>query len=351
MAQIERAGSDIPTQAIPSSVGPLSWPPSIDIENNRKRGMFRRVIESGAMFNSLAGRFSQFELSDDVSRVSARIFITDSALRESLKNNLELIDPLVEAIIPLKGSGIPELDDVLLVYLGKNSDSRTLPQDEVNKEISRANEIFSLDEPPRYHSYEGIDFTVLDSGLRQDAEIQNQFADLYSAFGWNVDDVAKILNNQDNLLVAAFNQGLLISTGMAEKAIVPLIRQDKRFNLVMYEITEAATREEYRGNGLYLAVALIINRLLADGDANLVFGESNLSAPGVLKAAYRQGRHSTLRNLNEYGISEKPLRQPVRISGGVNDHRPKHLKNDLLVTYLVREDLIERHGNPSHRSS
>ncbi len=351
MAISERPGSDIPSEAIPSSVGPLSWPPTIDIENNRKRGMFRRVIENGPMLEKLVGRFSKFELSEDVSRISARIFVTDSALRETLGKNPEQIDPLVEAIIPLKGSGIPELDDVLLIYLGKNSDSRTLPQEEVNNEISRAKEIFSLEEPPRYHSYEGIDFTVLDPGLRQDAEIQNQFADLYSAFGWQVDDVAKILNNQDNLLVAAFNQGLLISTGMAEKAVVPLIRGDKRFDLIMYEITEAATREKYRGNGLYLAVALIINRLLADGDANLVFGESNLSAPGVLKAAYRQGRHSALRNLNEYGISEKPLRQPVRISGGINDNRPQHLKNDLLVTYLVREDLIKRHGNPGHRTA
>lgn len=351
MAQTERPGSDIPADAIPSSVGPLSWPPTIDIENNRKRGMFRRVIESGAMLDRLTSRFSRFELSEDVSRVSARIFVTDSAFREVLQRGPDHFDPLVEAIIPLKGSGIAELDDVLLVYLGKNSESRNLPRDEVNKEIMRAREIFSLEEPPRYHSHEGIDFAVLDPGMRQDAEIQNQFADLYSAFGWNVDDVAKILNNQDNLLVAAFNQGILISTGMAEKAVVPLIRGDKKINLVMYEITEAATREEYRGNGLYLAVALIINRLLADGDANLVFGESNLSAPGVLKAAFRQGRHSALSNLDAYGVSEKPLRQPVRISGGINDNRPKHIKNNLLVTYLVREDLIERHGDPNHRTA
>lgn len=351
MAMKEKPGSDIPAEAIPSSVGPLSWPPTIDAENNRKRGMFRKIIESGVMLDRLTSRFSRFELTEDVSRVSARIFVTDSAFREVLQMEPRHLDSMVEAIIPLKGSGIPELDDVLLVYLGKNSDSRNLPQTEVDKEISRANEIFSLEEPPKYHSHEGIDFTVLDPTLRQDAEIQNQFADLYSAFGWNVDDVAKILSNQDNLLVAAFNQGLLISTGMAEKAVVPLIRGDKRFDLTMYEITEAATREEYRGNGLYLSVALIINRLLADGDANLVFGESNLAAPGVLKAAYRQGRHSTLNNLREYGISEKPLRQPVRISGGVNDNRPKHMKNDLLVTYLVRKDLIERHGDPSRRTA
>ena len=138
---------------------------------------------------------------------------------------------------------------------------------------------------------------------------------------------------------------------MAERAEITLIRSNERFTLVMYEITEAATREEYRGNGLYFAVALIINRLLTETNANLVFGESNLSAPGVLKAAYRQGRHSTLKNLSLLGLTEKPLRQPVRISGGINDTRPKHLKNDLLVTYLVRDELIKKHGRPNSKTT
>lgn len=348
MTTIENPGTDTPTEAIPSSVGPLSWPPSADKENNRKRGVFRRIIDSPSFLNRFIHRFSKMELSEDITRISGRIFVTNDSLISALGNNLGVIDPYIEAVIPLQGSGVSQLEDVSLVYLGKNAESRMLPSSEIIHELETAKSIFTSTEPSKFHSHEGIDFTILNDSLRTDVEIQRQFNDLYSAFGWNEEDVAKILNNQNNLLVGAFKNAILISTGMAERAEVNLIKGNERFDFVMYEITEAATREEFRGNGLYLAVALIINRLLSETDANLVFGESNLAAPGVLKAAYRQGRHSALNKLSELGLTEKPLRQPVRISAGINDKRPKQLKNDLLVTYLTRDELIKRHGKPTY---
>jgi len=339
---------DIPAEAIPSSIGPLVWPPRKDNEN-RTRGILTQVIDERSFFDKTIKDFSELPLNNEITRNSGRIFVTNNILSELPEIEKVRVDPYIEAIVPLEGCGIEALEDVSMIYLGHNDPTRLLPKETMDMEMSLAKKIFEESDPPKFHSHDGIDFRVIDSVLRNDAEIQRQLADLYSAFDWTPKDVIKILNNQNNFIVGALdNNGLLISTGMAERVSIPLKRGAHSIDFVMYEITEAATREEYRGRGLYLAIALIINRLLTETDANLVYGELNLSSPGVIKAAYRQGRHFTLDNFTKYGLTQKPLRQPVRISGGLSDDRPNHLKNDLLVTYLTRGELIQKHGKKSN---
>ena len=157
-----------------------------------------------------------------------------------------------------------------------------------------------------------------------------------------------MITSRSNVLVAALNGDILVSAGMAERAQLQLERDSMPINFVMYEVTEAATREEYRGQGLYTTVAQRLMEYLAESDVNLVYAESNLLASGVIKAAQRQGRHSVLETFEEYGFTPKPLRQHVRIYGGSSDTRPHEDKNDLLVTYMTREEVQNNYGRPTN---
>lgn len=334
-------GSDIPRSAT-SSVGTVAWPP-IEANEERSRGILDCVIESTSHLNRVIDQFSKLEFSKRISRHSGRIFVTTRALEQGIINN-QLIDSLIEGIIPLEGCGSQELEDTCLVYLGKNTPERTPSHKTMDKELEDARRIFRGPVSRTIHCHDNFEFQLITDAMRQNADIQIQFYDLYSIFGWNQQNVINLLKNPNNLLMGVFNDGLLVSTGMAEQATIKLKRKSKEIIFRMDEITEAATREEFRGNGLYTTVAIKINQILSNTNTNLVYAESNLSAPAVLKAAHRQGRHSVLNTFTKFGITPKPLRQPIKILGGSNDSRPTYEKNDLLVTYLTRSELLKRYG-------
>lgn len=339
------AGSDIPLEATVSSAGPLVWPP-VESSEQRKRGFVSDVVDTADALSSLLDDFDTYPFDEKTTRYSGRLFVTQDAFQETVALHRETADAVIEGIIPLAGCGVSALEDTNLLYIGKNTAGRQAPQMEMEQELERARTIFSAPVgETSTHDYDAFSFQFISDVMRIDPRIHAQFFDLYHAFGWDKADVVSMLQRKTNVLLGVFREGELVSTGMAERAILPVRRNHQGFPFVMYEITEAATREAYRGNGLYTAVAHKLNQYLTATDANLVYAESNLRAPGVLKAARRQGRHTVLESFDQYGLTPKPLRWAVRISGGSSDVRPMHEKNDLLVTYLIRNELQQLYGH------
>ena len=342
------AGSDIPFEATASSAGPLVWPP-VESSEQRRRGFVSDVIDTTEALSSLLHEFTAFPFDEKTTRYSGRLFVTQDALTSVVTTQHAVADAVIEGIIPLEGCGVSELEDTSLVYLGRNTPERQASQLDMEQELAQARTIFSTPvNQASTHDYDAFSFQFISDVMRIDPRIHAQFFGLYQAFGWNEADVVSMLQRKTNVLLGVFQNGELVSTGMAERAILPVRRDNQGFPFVMYEITEAATREEYRGNGLYTAVAHRLNQHLTATDANLVYAESNLRAPGVLKAARKQGRHTVLESFEQYGLTPKPLRWAVRISGGSSDVRPAHEKNDLLVTYLVRKELQQLYGHTQY---
>lgn len=326
-----------------SSVGRAVWPPE-EATEQRKKGILNRVLETTEDVVDTIMEFRKMPFDETTTRYTARIFVTDSLLkREDIKAEIR---EYVEAIVPLAGCGIPDLEDCCMVYIGKNADTRRADPQEMENQLRDAEEIYSGESASKEkNGMNGYKIAHVTDEMRMDAGLQHQYAKLYQAFGWNEDQVVELLTNASNTLVAAFDGDMLISAGMAERAGLTVVRNNKELPFVMYEITEAATVEEYRGKGLYTSVAKEIMRTLAGGDGNLVYAESNLSARGVLLAGRRQGRTSAIQSAQQFGYPPRSLEQHVRISAGSHEDRPDSAKNNLLVTWMTQSQVETTYGN------
>lgn len=337
---------DIPRYHATSSIGEAIWPPRLASEQ-RMKGIYPQVVETVDDLATLIGEFDAFPFAEEITRYSARLVVGKEVLKELDGEGKTSLQKYLEGFIDLEGTGIEQLEDCIMVYVGKNHPTRTTPTIELESEINLARGIFSEDTISSHtHDRSGYSFREIDGQDRENKDLINQYAVLYRAFGWNEDQVRDLLENPNNTLIACFEGDMLVSAGMAERGVLNLRRRGREVPLVMYEITEAATSEAYRGKGLYTEVARQLLRILAQRpDTNLVYAESNLSAPGVLKSARQQGRRSSLADFDKFGFVPHPLIQAVRISGGVNDTRPEGVRNDLLPTYMTRRDLIRLYGD------
>ena len=115
----------------------------------------------------------------------------------------------------------------------------------------------------------------------------------------------------------------------------------------MVEITEAATRDDHARNGLYTAVSSTLlleiagrsrQGSLLNGEIDVIFGECNGNALGVLKTVKTQGRTLAVEVSESLGFpGTGMLEQHVPISGAPSDTP----YNDLFPAYLTRERLYE----------
>jgi len=227
------------------------------------------------------------QLHSKATRITGRLVTSITALQ-----NLTNI-PVVETIISLDACGIDTFSDCALVYIGRNLDSRKSPNDILIKQEEVAKVIFNTAHSPARPLDEGFSVRNLGVEERTQPRILEMYYKLYASFGWSTDEIQKMLSNRNSLIFAAFNQeDHVVSSALAESGTMSFIRHNTRSPLSLVEITEAATLPEYRGNGLYQAVSDEILKYLArlTTPPNLVFGELNLDAPGVLKVAARQGR-------------------------------------------------------------
>jgi ribosomal protein S18 acetylase RimI-like enzyme len=233
------------------------------------------------------------------SRITARALISKEILMNFDRQNP--LCYLFETIIPLDGE---VFGDYCLVYLGKNTPQRKAPSEITSQQYEKAVTIFNKKHKERKNNVIDFEILVIEEKMRQDPQIQQMYYQLYSTFGWNEKEVVALINNPNNLLVAArdLNNGRIVSSGLVEFADINFNEMPTPLRLA--EITEAATLKEYRGRGLYQKVSDEILRILA-GQTNppdLVFGESNLDAEAVLKVAARQGRIPAFKTALDFNL-------------------------------------------------
>lgn len=326
-------GSDIPTSFV-SSIGEVVWPPK-ETNNERLKGIFPNPINDNDSLNSLLSELDNLPFLNH-SRITARTLISTEVLMNFDRKNR--LCHLFETIIPLDGE---VFGDYCLVYLGKNDPQRTAPSEITRQQYEKAVAIFNENQQKeRNHDFSDFEILVINEKMRKDPQIQQMYYQLYSTFGWNEEEVAALISNPNNLLVAArdLNNGRIVSSGLVEFADINF--KGLTIPLRLAEITEAATLKEYRGRGLYQKVSDEILRILADqtNPPDLVFGESNLDAEGVLKVAARQGRIPAFKTALDFNLPHAwMLPQHVAI---FQENRPSNYPyNNLMVTYLTQERL------------
>lgn len=312
-----------------SSIG-AAWPP-IPTNNNRLKGFYPELVRSRGALSDFEQEFWHSHENRDavIDRTTVRLIGSSSMLQAAIENGIP-----VEAAIPVAGNL-----DLQMIYVGANDDSRTMTADYLKRHQAVLAKSKRAIEKPSIHHNDNFDISALRGGERITQEIVAKFMGLYATFGFSEDDAVELLNNPDNTIAYLQNsRGEILSTCLAEHGVVSL----DDYTLSLYEITEAVTRPDMRGKGLYTRVSgaleseVVNNHAqeeLATGQGVVVYGESNLSSPGVIYAARRNKRiiaadHPPLPthpSAAKYGILEQNYK--------VNDGQEVRRYNDFAVSY------------------
>lgn len=344
---------DIPDRGagVTSSIG-AAWPPQ-KASFNRIKGFYTpSIIASVPQFKKFLHHFSDICARaschpEETSRVSIRALISKQIVPAASQN----MEGSLEAILDLEGTSFNES---LLIYLGNNDILRA----SLDKELEhyRTNVQVALQQSPRSASeliqrattnqYNLRIASYRNANYNERVSTLQQMANLYARFGWKTLDVEEILNNPNNIVAIAQKGDEIVSAGIAEMAKLQIGEKILR----MAEITEAATREDHSCKGLYSAVSTFLLCEIADrsyrsqfldGEVDLVYGECNGNALGVLKTSALQGRLFSCETSARYGFPRKGiLHQHVPISGA-----PRTTSyNDLFPTYLTKTQIYKNYS-------
>ena len=350
LSQLDKEESD--QQDVPlhqgdltSSVGAL-WKPEM-ASFNRKKGIYSLgIVRDKESLVEIINEINDTKavFNGEVSRISLRAVVDLNYLRQLSDN--EAVSPLVEGIIPLQGTQ-PAFENSALVYFGANHSTRQPLSHEIAKyEQNLEQALLSPVQTPQQIAErvraDGYEVRTLEKGSITEETI-DQVAQLYERFGWTREEVVSILNNKNNIIGVAIKEGQIVSAGIAEMAAIPIGKNTLR----IVEITEAATREDHARNGLYTAVSSSLLAEIASrskkgeilgGEVDVVYGECNGNALGVLKTAHVQGREFARKIGSQFGFPDSGiLFQHVPISGA-----PKETPyNDLYEAYITKENLYK----------
>jgi hypothetical protein len=314
----------------PSSIG-AAWPP-VEASHNRLRGFYPEAVRSPQELNEFLNHFEhareRAQNHDTINRLSIR-----AVAHRALVGTLDREDLEIEGALPVKGT------DVSLIYTAWNApERRSAPEDLVRHQMllktaaarptdsrNRTDSLHAKGFTPRL-----LDRTVSD---RQKAALTDRFTELYSHFGYNLAEVRELLLNPANTIVYIEDSGGIVSTAMAERASLAVAGHG---DLNMAEITEAFTLPAYRGRGLYKDVSGLLIRNLLDNplqQPDIIYGESNLTMPGVIIAARQNGRRFSYCDRAALGINQPAfgiLQQNFRVEDGT-ETRPY---NDFALSYI-----------------
>ncbi|MEO5627470.1 MAG: hypothetical protein ABIQ89_01120 [Candidatus Saccharimonadales bacterium] len=314
-----------------SSVGAV-WPPIVS-SNERLKGFYDNpVVTEGSLdtfINDFTSYIAKAEDGAETSRLSIRLVANSGAL--AVLNSAGIN---VEGALPIRGQ-----DELLMVYTAWNSHERTVPDTTLEQHGQllgniAANATAGFDAVAKL-TEQGFSPQVVD---RTTSTITKQslipkFTELYSVFGYDEADVETIFNNPNNTVAYVEDAEGIVSTVMAERAIIPL---EDFGNLEVVEITEAITRPSARGRGLYAGVSgFLTGSIMADSGnlPHIIYGESNLAAPGVLKAAHSNGRrfnHLDASTHNHKALGFGILQQSFKVEDGTE----QRAFNDFALTYI-----------------
>lgn len=317
-----------------SSIGAI-WPPQ-RASNNRLRGFYNEVVESSTEINSFATQFEHYRQEavnhPEVDRLSIRAIASIGAI-----STLEYLGVSIEAGMPLRDE-----TDLFVVYTGWNAPDRT-----AGEEMLLAHRALISTASQREHRGEdslarlnaqGFKPKIIDHKTPQDRKVNmvDRFTTLYSAFGYEREEVQQLLLSPSNTIAYIEDPDGVVSTAMAEKVTIPV---EGYGDIRMAEITEAFTMPTHRRMGLYESISgYLTERLVMDERDRLdvVYGESNLTMPGVVIAAHQNRRRFSYLDRDRLCVRQPNfgiLPQNFRIEDG-EETRPY---NDFALSYVTFE--------------
>ncbi len=318
-----------------SSVGAI-WPPMAGSQE-RIRGFYDRgIVETAEGCRDFAQLYlneqSEFEHQTEYTRLSMRFVTYIAHLRI-----LEQLGVEIEAALPLATSD----ETMVLVYAGRNSLARTLSPNTIRCHRRLLKGVVSQDQTSPHTPADYEEHMIDHSTAPEERQLLvSRFVGMYGIFGYDQTDVTELLMNPDNT-IAYFqdDNGEVVSTAMAEHATVAI---NGFGDLKLVEITEACTRPELRGQGLYRAISgLLTNQLLnlqASNPVHTIYGESNLAMPGVLFAGHENGRRFSFFDRERFRIeSERFGILPQNFS--VQDDTEQRAYNDFALSYIPLQSM------------
>lgn len=294
-----------------------------------------------------------------ITRNLARIVVTRGLLdqlRDANPSNdvWERIKPYIEAVIPLDQSGNEELRDCVQIIFGKNDLSRQSTPTEMHEEIQRAVTTFEsaqreeLDGQRIAQIQANYDVVQLTNTDKKNPYME-QLAESYKALLQNTFDETDLQTFIDDpdaivLVVVPKNNRMQVVSGVyASKDKDELERNGKKIPLTGYEIEGAVTDKDYRGHGIYTVLSLELLSRLANSPTvpDVVFGYSNATDIGVLKAAAKTGRILSAQTATALGLSTKPAEQQDFVKN-LNGDGMKYV--DDILTFIPGNSLRERYA-------
>ncbi len=307
-----------------------AWPPIV-ASHNRVRGFFDETIlqttDDAASFaqecHNLARIMHEQQAGD---RFSVRAVMHNNVLPQ-----LEEAGLTVEAALPIYKEGII----FWLGYISHNGAHRAISPNYASRHdavLRHVAQKTSIKHPQPYEPQ----LVSSDMSNKERLRLLPKFIEPYSYFDYDEADVAALLCNPKNTITYVEENGIVLSTAMAELGTVAI----KGFGeLHLAEVTEAYTRASHRGQGLYKLVSgylqeyLTTQRSQGELELDVLYGESNLAMPGVLIAAHQNGRRFSYFDAVELGVYSRTFGILAQ-NFSVNDGCETRPYNDFAVSYV-----------------
>jgi hypothetical protein len=321
-----------------SSIG-AAWPP-IEASNDRLRGFYPEVVATASDADNLAVAFEQSQRAThehpNATRLSLRA-VVEGKLLPTLGEAMQL-----EAALPIANT-----PGQYILYAAWNDPARKPTNAALEGHRSLITQAQSRPlvngEPFAELLSKGFEPRILtpQTSLAKRRNQKDRFLELYSKFDFNEDDVEELLTSPHNTIAYIENdEGKVISTALAERGSVTVGGYATEGILHIAEITEAVTDPAARGRGLYRALSGFLSKCVLEEQRtgqpplDALYGESNLSSPGVIISAHRNGRKFSMDDASHLGLAHQPhfgiLQQSVRVNDG-SETRPY---NDFALTYI-----------------
>ncbi|MEI6326840.1 MAG: hypothetical protein WCO78_01830 [Candidatus Roizmanbacteria bacterium] len=359
---------DLPKRKFSSYYGSSIGPAEQDVIPNRVYKESDRVVknfctEVKTSVDAVRDVLSRVENTPlmEGARLNIRFITTLEALAEAMHGTEWR--KYIEGVTPLSGCGVPDLEGMCIVNLGRNHEARAFDKQRFEKLLGDAQHIFvSGNGSTNLHVlHPGYTYATFDS--KSGAEYKQKVSNMLVKFAWDKDEADEIVESSE------FKFGLMIYTETGEVAsligiesrTLTLDIDGKKVYLQVQEVAEAKTAAEHTQRGLYGYVNTEIMRqaVVSSAVPDILIGEINLHSPGhaAVKNAFIVQRRKC-------GLMDPAIRARLGMSGpsalradftikGANgkgagdDALADNQANSLLPTYQTRVMILNTYGGSS----
>ncbi|OGK16597.1 hypothetical protein A2862_03270 [Candidatus Roizmanbacteria bacterium RIFCSPHIGHO2_01_FULL_38_41] len=252
-----------------------------------------------------------------IQRRVVELVLSKSALEQLTPEQRDFINQHLESFGDLAGSGIPDLEDCVVMGLGRNSQARRVDVGEATAHFAdvqammeaaaATSPLTQLSEPP-----EGVEIIPIGPDHPQFEE----YLALIDKLGYDREDT------ENETCIVAVSNGRVVGSIMTIDDGFEASRGEQRFNVSRVEITGAYTLPEFRGQRIYSHLLKTMMTQLAHTGVNIVEGCTKDNIP-ILKAVAHSGRRIT-----------SPLAEAAGLRPhGLPNHAPDEHGN--LVTHFM----------------